>query len=78
MVRNLDHRVEAACPVLEPRLKQEIKEILEIQLRDNVKARLLTRELTNEYVHTKGKKIRSQIEIYNHLYEKARKPVKTD
>jgi polyphosphate kinase len=77
MVRNLDHRVEAACPVLEPRLKEEIKQIIDIQLRDNVKARLLTRDLTNEYVPAKGKKIRSQIEIYNHLYEKAKKTVKT-
>jgi polyphosphate kinase len=76
MVRNLDHRVEAACPILEPSLKQEIKEIIEIQLRDNVKARILTSELDNNYVETKGKKIRSQIEIYNHLYEKAKKPLK--
>jgi polyphosphate kinase len=58
-------------------LKDEIKEILEIQLKDNVKARLLTRDLANEYVETKGKAIRSQIEIYNHLFEKARKTVKT-
>jgi polyphosphate kinase len=77
MVRNLDHRVEAGCPILEPRLKEEIKEILEIQLKDNVKARLLTRDLANEYAEIKGKAIRSQIEIYNHLFEKARKTVKT-
>jgi polyphosphate kinase len=77
MVRNLDHRVEAACPVLEPRLKEEIKQIIDIQLRDNVKARLLTRDLTNEYVPAKGKKIRSQIEIYNHLYDRAKKIERT-
>ncbi|HLO81097.1 MAG TPA: polyphosphate kinase 1 [Chitinophagaceae bacterium] len=77
MVRNLDHRVEAACPILEPRLKQEIKEIIDIQLHDNVKARILTSDLDNNYVEAKGKKIRSQIEIYNHLYEKSKKLLKT-
>jgi polyphosphate kinase len=73
MLRNLDHRVEAACPVVEPHLIEEIKDILDIQLRDNVKARYLKSTLDNEYVQTKGKKIRSQIEIYNHLYSKALK-----
>jgi len=37
MVRNLDHRVEAACPILNERIKQEIIDILNIQLKDNVK-----------------------------------------
>ncbi len=73
MVRNMDHRVEAACPVLEPHLIEEIKDIVAIQLKDNVKARYLKSTLDNEYVQTKGKKIRSQIEIYNYLYSKALK-----
>jgi polyphosphate kinase len=73
MVRNMDHRVEAACPVVEPHLIEEIKDILNIQLKDNVKARLLKSTLDNEYVQTRGKKIRSQIEVYNYLYSKALK-----
>ena len=48
MVRNLDHRVEATCPVLDESIKQELKEILNIQLQDNVKARWLDNELSNE------------------------------
>ena len=52
MVRNLDHRVEASCPILMSRLKQELKDILDIQLQDNVKARRLNNELSNEYVNT--------------------------
>jgi polyphosphate kinase len=75
----MDHRVEAACPVVEPHLIEEIKDILNIQLKDNVKARLLKSTLDNEYVQTRGKKIRSQIEVYNYLYsmalKKAAKPV---
>jgi polyphosphate kinase len=32
MVRNLDHRLEVACPVYEPEIIQELKNILDIQL----------------------------------------------
>jgi polyphosphate kinase len=39
MPRNLDRRVEIAFPVLDPGLQSRIREILEIQLADTVKAR---------------------------------------
>jgi polyphosphate kinase len=39
MPRNLDRRVEIAFPVLDPRLQAQIREILEVQLDDTVKAR---------------------------------------
>jgi polyphosphate kinase len=71
MVRNLDHRVEVAAPIMEKALKQELIDFLEIQLSDNVKARVWDNELSNSYVKTKGKKIRSQMEVYNYLYRKA-------
>ena len=71
MVRNLDHRVEATCPVFDENIKRVLKNILEIQLSDNVKARILDNELSNKYVKSDGgKKIRSQIEIYNYLQDK--------
>jgi polyphosphate kinase len=71
MVRNLDHRVEAAIPILNPDLARELKEIIHIQLRDNVKARMLDAQLTNNYVSSKGKRpIRSQVEIYKYLSRK--------
>ncbi|HYN20738.1 MAG TPA: polyphosphate kinase 1 [Thermoanaerobaculia bacterium] len=38
MSRNLDYRVEAIVPVEEPRLQEELRAILDIQLADNVKA----------------------------------------
>lgn len=75
MVRNIDHRVEVAVPIVEEGLKQELKEFLEIQLSDNVKARVWDNELSNDYVKTKGKKIRSQMEVYNYLYRKAQPPL---
>jgi polyphosphate kinase len=70
MVRNLDHRVEATCPVFDERLKQELKEILNIQLQDNVKARVLDNNLSNDYVRSDGQNIRSQEETYNFLHNK--------
>lgn len=78
MVRNLDHRVEATCPVLDENIRRELMDILEIQLSDNVKARWLDNELSNEYKrdHAK-KKIRSQIEIYNYLHQKTIKSTET-
>ncbi|MDP1844513.1 MAG: polyphosphate kinase 1 [Sediminibacterium sp.] len=71
MVRNLNHRVEAAIPILDPVIKRELIEIIHIQLRDNVKARILDSELANNYVPYVGKKqVRSQIETYHYLFKK--------
>lgn len=70
MLRNLEHRVEATCPVWHPALKQELIDILNIQLEDNVKARVLDNELSNTYVRTTKKKIRSQVETYDYLHKK--------
>lgn len=78
MVRNIDHRVEAACPILDKEIQQELKDILDIQLSDNVKARILDNELSNEYVNNEhSKRIRSQIETYNYLLKKKYSPIET-
>ncbi len=72
MVRNIDHRVEAACPVLDQQIADEIRDIIQIQLSDNVKARILNNEQTNQYVNPRNtKKVRSQIETYQYLHRKA-------
>jgi len=75
MVRNLDHRVEATCPIFDEDIRKVLKTILGIQLNDNVKARILNNGLNNQYVRTPGKKVRSQIEIYQYLYSKVKKTV---
>ncbi len=74
MVRNLDHRVEVAVPVNDAKIKQEIKDIIDIQLSDNVKARNLNDGLHNEYVQGEegDKKVRSQIAIYQYLLHKTK------
>ncbi len=71
MVRNIDHRVEVTCPIYDKDIQQELKDILQIQLKDNIKARILDNELSNQYVNPRNtKKIRSQVETYNYLYRK--------
>ncbi|MCX6294145.1 MAG: RNA degradosome polyphosphate kinase, partial [Sphingobacteriales bacterium] len=71
MLRNLDHRIEAACPILDKKIIAELKEILSIQLKDNIKARILNNEQNNLYVNPRNtKKVRSQVEIYNYLNRK--------
>jgi polyphosphate kinase len=77
MLRNLEHRVEATCPVWDEEIKQELKDMLHIQLQDNVKARKLGNDLSNEYVRTTKKKVRSQLETYNYLYKKTLTPRET-
>jgi polyphosphate kinase len=73
MVRNLGHRIEAACPIDEELLRQEIYDYLQIQLADNTKARILDPHLENKYMPAKGrKKNRAQIDLYNYLYQKTR------
>ena len=68
MVRNIDHRIEVACPILEKGLRTEIIDIVNIQLSDNIKARELDNDLSNQYINPRNtKKIRSQIEIFNYL-----------
>jgi polyphosphate kinase len=59
-------------PILDKDVAQEFKEILEIQLNDNVKARIQDADEKNEYVkRTNGEQpVRSQYEIYNYLKEK--------
>jgi polyphosphate kinase len=71
MVRNLDHRVEVACPIFEKDIQEELKDILRIQLSDNIKARKLDNDLDNQYINPRNKKkVRSQVDTYNYLYRK--------
>jgi polyphosphate kinase len=72
MIRNLDHRIEVTCPILDENIRKVLKSILQIQLADNVKARLLDNELSNRYArNTEHKKVRSQVDIYNYLHQKS-------
>lgn len=66
MTRNLDNRVEVACPIYDPLIQQEIRKIIDIQLSDNVKARIVDECQSNVYRKDTNKEaIRSQFVIYN-------------
>lgn len=68
MVRNLDNRIEVACPVIDKGIQQELKTMLMIQLKDNTKSRIVNHDQPNFYKdHDKLPRIRSQVEIYNYL-----------
>jgi polyphosphate kinase len=68
MVRNLDYRVEAAVEIIDSTIRKEMLSILEIQLADNVKARLLNDSLNNQYALSNTKKsVRSQVLIADFL-----------
>ncbi len=71
MPRNLNRRIEVACPIYDPQIKNVLKEMLHIQLMDNTKARILDPELLNKY--NKGnseKKYRAQEDYYNFIRNK--------
>ena len=71
MTRNLDRRVEVTLPVYDADLQRELKALLEIQWQDNVKARILSAEMTNQYRPRKGKAVRAQMAFYDYLRARA-------
>jgi polyphosphate kinase len=68
MTRNIDNRVEVGFPVYDPELQKQIREMVNLQLRDNTKSREINKTNTNKYhrTHTDVNH-RSQLEIYDYL-----------
>ncbi len=64
MPRNLNSRVEVGFPILEPTLQQHVREIINVQLADNVKARVLNDDSTNTRPSIAGPARRTQEELY--------------
>ncbi|MGY3915538.1 polyphosphate kinase 1 [Aeromonas australiensis] len=68
MSRNIDGRIEVGTPIYDERLKQRIMDILELQLSDTCKARVIDADQKNEYVKRGNRrKVRSQVAIYDYL-----------
>jgi len=71
MTRNFEHRVEVGFPVLDKDVRKEIRDIIEFQLQDNVKARDITRLNNNKYHKNRSAiKVRAQVQTYNYLKNK--------
>ncbi len=65
MKRNLDRRIEVAFPIYDKKLQGQLKTLLDLQLRDNVKARVINKKLDNRIrIGNAAVKIRSQYESY--------------
>ena len=68
MSRNIDHRVEVGFPIVDKEIKQEIRDIIDIQLRDNTKAREVNQYNNNRYLRGRLKtQYRAQVDIYSYL-----------
>ncbi len=68
MPRNLDNRVEVGFPILDREIRKEIRDIINIQLRDNTKAREINQLNNNKYRKTREKlSNRAQLDIYTYL-----------
>lgn len=68
MTRNIDYRIELTCPVYDNNIKRHLKNILDIEWRDNVKARVIDAKQKNNYRETRSKKQnRSQVDIYKYF-----------
>jgi len=76
MERNMDRRVEVAFPVIDPELRMEVIDFLELQWSDQAKARTIDAAQRNHYrdPHWSGPQaIRSQLAFYEQLAASAKK-----
>jgi polyphosphate kinase len=73
MTRNLSNRVEIAFPVYSADLRKEIRDMIDIQLADNVKARHMSDPLANQFKKVdKGEElVRAQYAIYDYFVRKS-------
>ncbi len=73
MTRNLDFRSEVAVPVYDKAIQKEMRDILELQMKDNTKARVIGGKQENEYVVTRSTtRLNAQQEIRKYLSRKNR------
>ena len=73
MPRNLDRRVEVTCPIYDVNIKRELKTFLDIQWKDNVKARILNEPLDNQFRPGDSfRHVRTQWDIYDFLQKHPR------
>jgi len=73
MPRNLDNRVELAFPLLDPRLQSQVREVLEVQLADTVKAREIQIDGSSTRMrNASAPGVRSQERLYDLAVESPR------
>ncbi len=70
MTRNIDNRVEVACPILDTDLQQEVIDTFNLSWNDNVKARWVNGEQQNSFVSNGLPLSRSQWDTYTYFQNK--------
>ncbi len=72
MTRNLSHRIEVAFPIYDSEIRELLRAMIDLQLKDNTKARLLSKGKMNHYKRPRAgaEKIQSQIDSYKLLRAK--------
>ncbi len=72
MTRNLRRRVEAGIPIYNKKIKREVIDLLEIQLKDNTKAKFLDKNINNiDKVRNENEELyRAQVDTYLYLQKK--------
>lgn len=69
MTRNLDRRVEVGAPIYDPELYTELRRIIDIQWRDNMKAREINKTFSNPYRRSlpTAPPVRAQLATYRFI-----------
>ena len=70
MTRNLFNRVECGFPIFDENIKAELRDIINIQLADNLKARIIDSDFDNKFVTNNLPPNPAQQAIYNYLKNK--------
>ena len=72
MTRNLDGRVEVACPIYDEEIKKQIMDTFDLGWKGNVKARYHSEKFDNKYrIRAEGELVfRAQHETYNYYHDK--------
>jgi polyphosphate kinase len=72
MKRNLSHRVEVALPVYDPDVRRQLCRVLDLQLADTRKARVIDEDGTNAYARAGGAPpVRAQAAFRDYLAQLA-------
>ena len=75
MTRNIEGRVEVACPIYDEEIKKQVIDTFNVGWKGNVKARYHSEKFENKYrIRAVGEPIfRAQHETYNYYYHRAEK-----